>query len=152
MADPLYAINPTGPALTLLPTLPPNYMTYTMRQQPTNGTILDMAQNFTGQDQAILYIIARGHSLGGYSSTYSVDMRIENATFLSGGSASALVIPAVGASAASFAPPWSADLEDPPIWATGGYMLSALGAKVSDLQVVVDICMIPASQLPLLGG
>jgi hypothetical protein len=151
MTNPLYGIDAAGHTLAEIPGASPNFRTYSLRSKATNGTFLDTAQNFTGQDQAILYVSARGHSLSGYSTSYSLDMRIENVSFLPSGSSSSIVIPAVGASSTSFAPVWSADMEDPPIWAVGGYALSMVGGfSPVDLQVVVDICMVPASQIPLL--
>jgi hypothetical protein len=145
MSDALYAIDTTTPSLVELPAQTPNLLTYTLRQQPTNSTIIEVMVNFTGEELAILHVQARGQSLNGTGSTYTVGVHIEGTSFAS------LVIPAVGGSSTSFAPLWSADVSDPPVLGVG-QELFITGTQGSGPNVAVDFCMIPSSQLPLLGG
>lgn len=145
MSDPLYAIDTAAASLVELSAQAPNLLSYTLRQQPTNGTVLEIMQNFTGVELAILHVRARGQSLNGTGSTYTVGMQIEGTSFAS------LVIPAIGSSSTSFSPLWSADVSDPPILGAGSELLMT-GAQGSGPNVAVDVCMIPSSQLSLLGS
>lgn len=143
MPDSLYVIDVATPSLVELPATIPSLLTYTLRQQPTNSSTVEVMQNFTGEELAVLYVQARVSSLNGLSATTHVSVAINWGTAFA-----SVVVPAVSASSTSFAPLWSADLADPPLLgATDLLSASGNGADIS-----VDICMIPSSQLSLLGS
>jgi hypothetical protein len=146
MPDSLYVIDTTGLSLVELPAVVPNLMIYTLRQQPTNNTSLELMRNFTGEELAILSVQARVWSKDGYSSTTTVALNIVGTVFAT------VTVPVVSADSTSFAPLWTADPEAPTLLgATQSLGATAAGAWDSTA-AAVDICMIPSSQLSLLGS
>lgn len=146
MTDPLYAVDPTALSLVELPAQVPNLLTYTLRRQQTNGTTLEAMLNFTGVELAVLYVRVRGQSLNGTgSTTTAVEVRINGTAFAS------VTIPAVGASGTSYAPLWSFDPDAPTLVGVNDELELTSSVNTGAI-AAADICMIPSSQLSLLGS
>lgn len=147
MPDPLYAIDTTDLSLVELAAAVPNLLIYTLRQQPTNAGGLEVMQNFTVQELAVLAVRARAASLSGYSLTSTVAVSINGGTAFA-----SLTIPAVSASGTSFSPLWSADPGSPTLLGATDYLEATNTGSWSGAPAAVDVLLIPSSQLPLLGS
>lgn len=151
MADQVYGIDAASASLVPLAASAPSFLIYTFRSQNTNSTFWDMLPNSFGQELAVLYMRARSANANGPTqNTVPLDVQINSVSILSKGSPASLIIPTIGQNQFGFSQLWSANLSEVPLFGVSD-MLQVVGPQ-NYYGGIVDVCMIPSSQLSLVGG
>jgi len=156
MSSNLYVIDTTAESLVLLPpasTVYPNLLTYSFYN--LSSGVGASFQNFYGEEVAVLRMSAHFHNeTGGATGFWSFDAKIDGTSFLSQGSPSPLTIPVPFFNGFSYSDVWEAsDMANPPRLGVGStfQLISTIPSNAGSGNAVFDVCMVPSSQLALLG-